>query len=109
MILANPAAMRSATRWDLPGPTLRIHAGLEHSDDLLAELEAGVARFNEITRGHPARTRVDIPIFPPRPLRNRAMNYITATLEHAATFNQLGLVRSVAPHTHRGKMQLGAW
>src|SRR3546814_9833678 len=41
MILANPAAMRSATRWDPPGPTLRIHAGLEHSDDLIADLEAG--------------------------------------------------------------------
>lgn len=56
MILTDPAAMRSATRWDSPGPSLRVHAGLEHCDDLIADLEAGFARFNEINRGHQART-----------------------------------------------------
>jgi cystathionine beta-lyase len=56
MILADPATMRSATRWEAPGPTLRIHAGLEHCDDLIADLEAGFARFTEINRGHQART-----------------------------------------------------
>ena len=48
--------MRSSTRWDPPGPTLRIHAGLEHSDDLIADLEAGFKRFGEINRGQAART-----------------------------------------------------
>jgi cystathionine beta-lyase len=56
MILADPATMRSTTRWEAPGPTLRIHAGLEHCDDLIADLEAGFARFTEINRGHQART-----------------------------------------------------
>ena len=53
---ADPASLRTATRWDAPGPTLRVHAGLEHPDDLIADLEAGFARFNEINRGHRART-----------------------------------------------------
>lgn len=56
MILADPAALRTATRWAAPGPTLRLHAGLEHPDDLIADLEAGFVRFNEINRGHRART-----------------------------------------------------
>ena len=56
MILADPAPMRSVTRWESPGPTLRVHAGLEHPDDLIADLEAGFARFAEINRGHQART-----------------------------------------------------
>ena len=41
-----PAGNRTATRWDAPGPSLRIHAGLEHPDDLIADLEAGFARLN---------------------------------------------------------------
>lgn len=56
MILADPAPIRSATRWDAPGPTLRIHAGLEHADDLIADLAAGFARFDEMNRGQQART-----------------------------------------------------
>ena len=56
MILSDPAPMRSATTWDPAGPTLRIHAGLEHADDLIADLEAGFARFAEINRGQAART-----------------------------------------------------
>ena len=56
ILLTDPGAMRSATRWEPAGPTLRIHAGLEHSDDLIADLEAGFARFGEINRGHQART-----------------------------------------------------
>ncbi|MGD1877567.1 MAG: cystathionine beta-lyase [Kiloniellaceae bacterium] len=56
ILLTDPNSMRSATRWDPPGPTLRIHAGLEHADDLIADLEAGFARLGEINRGQSART-----------------------------------------------------
>ncbi len=41
----NPAAIRSATVWD-EGPTIRIHAGLEDTDDLIDDLERGFARLN---------------------------------------------------------------
>ncbi|MCR6630714.1 MAG: cystathionine beta-lyase [Magnetospirillum sp.] len=37
--------IRTATKWDPPGPSLRFHAGLEDADDLLADLEAGLARL----------------------------------------------------------------
>ena len=32
--------------WTTGNPTLRIHAGLEDPDDLIADLEAGFARMN---------------------------------------------------------------
>lgn len=35
---------RSAARHTEPGPLIRIHAGLEDSEDLIADLEAGLAR-----------------------------------------------------------------
>jgi cystathionine beta-lyase len=54
ILLTNPDAARSATRWQPAGPTLRIHAGLEHSDDLIADLEAGFARLNEVRAGRGA-------------------------------------------------------
>ncbi len=41
-----PAKARTATTWEAEGPTIRIHAGLEHSDDLIADLEAGLARLS---------------------------------------------------------------
>jgi cysteine-S-conjugate beta-lyase len=41
----HPEEVRSATRWAPPGPCFRIHAGLEHPDDLVADLEAGFARL----------------------------------------------------------------
>ncbi len=37
---------RSATAWPYPGPCLRLHCGLEDADDLIADLEAGLARFS---------------------------------------------------------------
>lgn len=40
-----PAKVRSATQWTAPGPSIRIHAGLEDPDDLIADLEAGLARL----------------------------------------------------------------
>ena len=42
----DPARNRTATRWDAPGPSLRIHAGLEDCDDRIADLEAGFTRLN---------------------------------------------------------------
>jgi cystathionine beta-lyase len=40
---------RSATRWAPEGPALRLHIGLEHVDDLKADLERGFAAFNTAT------------------------------------------------------------
>jgi cysteine-S-conjugate beta-lyase len=36
---------RTATTWDAAGPALRFHIGLEDTDDLRADLEAGFARL----------------------------------------------------------------
>lgn len=41
----NPAAIRTATKWDEPGRLVRIHAGLEDPDDLIKDLEAGFRRL----------------------------------------------------------------
>ena len=38
-------AARTATKWEAPGPCVRIHAGLEDPDDLIADLDAGFARL----------------------------------------------------------------
>jgi cystathionine beta-lyase len=40
------ADYRTATRWTPGGPTLRLHIGLEHIEDLKADLERGFAAFN---------------------------------------------------------------
>jgi cystathionine beta-lyase len=45
MIPTDPSAVRTATRWGLPGQAVRIHAGLEDIDDLIADLEAGLDRL----------------------------------------------------------------
>ncbi len=47
MIASYPERCRSATTWDAPGRTLRIHAGLEDPADLIADLEAGFDRFQK--------------------------------------------------------------
>jgi cystathionine beta-lyase len=44
--VADPNDARTATRWRASGPTLRLHAGLEHPEDLIADLEAAFARLN---------------------------------------------------------------
>ena len=36
-------------QWENGGPTLRIHAGLEDIDDLIADLEKGFQRLNSTT------------------------------------------------------------
>ena len=51
MIPVYPEQYRSATAWDASGATLRIHAGLEDFDDLIADLDAGFNRLNQATRG----------------------------------------------------------
>ncbi len=40
----NPAGVRTAKAWT-EGPTIRIHAGLEDPEDLIADLERGLARL----------------------------------------------------------------
>ncbi len=40
-----PRKVRTATRWDHPGPLLRFHAGLEDIDDLIADLDRGFGRL----------------------------------------------------------------
>jgi cystathionine beta-lyase len=42
----NCADYRTATKWSPGGPALRLHIGLEHVDDLKADLERGFAAFN---------------------------------------------------------------
>ena len=36
---------RTATTWQSDGQALRLHIGLEHPDDLLADLDSGFARL----------------------------------------------------------------
>ena len=43
----NPERFRTATAWKAAGPTLRIHAGLEDVDDLIADLDRGLRRLRE--------------------------------------------------------------
>lgn len=40
---------RTATTWAPEGPTLRIHAGLEDVDDLIADLDNGFGRLKQAT------------------------------------------------------------
>ncbi len=41
LIPFDPTPYRTATHWNVEGPALRIHVGLENTDDLLADLEYG--------------------------------------------------------------------
>ena len=43
---AHPEKIRTATVWPYKTPCLRFHIGLEDPDDLMADLEAGLARYN---------------------------------------------------------------
>jgi cystathionine beta-lyase len=42
-----PSDLRSAEKWEAPGPSLRIHVGLEDVEDLIADLEAGFERLRK--------------------------------------------------------------
>ncbi|MBP2227529.1 cystathionine beta-lyase [Azospirillum agricola] len=46
LLPTRPAAIRSATRWTDPGQVLRLHAGLEHPDDLIRDLDNAFRRLN---------------------------------------------------------------
>lgn len=46
MLPVHPETTRSATRWAASGPVLRIHAGLEDPEDLIADLARGFERLN---------------------------------------------------------------
>jgi cystathionine beta-lyase len=41
----NIPSLRTATSFAAPGATLRLSIGLEDTDDLIADLDAGLARF----------------------------------------------------------------
>lgn len=43
IVPADPA--RTATKWQAPGPLLRLHIGLEDTEDLIADLADGLARL----------------------------------------------------------------
>lgn len=44
----DPTRWRSATRWPADGPLVRIHVGLEDPDDLIADLEQGLAQLQAV-------------------------------------------------------------
>jgi cystathionine beta-lyase len=44
---AHPERLRTATRWDA-GPVIRLHAGLEDLDDLIADLKRGFERLGAL-------------------------------------------------------------
>ena len=44
-IPVDPERIRTATKWQAEGPAVRLQIGLEDPDDLIADLEAGLARF----------------------------------------------------------------
>jgi cystathionine beta-lyase len=45
MIPIYPERVRTASRWDVGGPSLRLYIGLEDPDDLIADLTEGFARL----------------------------------------------------------------
>src|SRR3546814_6354139 len=54
----DPARYRTATAWQAEGPVVRLQIGLEDSDDLMADLDAGLARFRA-ARGDRKSTRLN--------------------------------------------------
>ena len=40
--------LRTATQWDSSKPLIRLHIGLEDTDDLIADLDAAFGRYNQI-------------------------------------------------------------
>lgn len=45
MVPTYPSTLRSSVKWDAPGPSIRIHVGLEDVDDLIKDLENGLDRL----------------------------------------------------------------
>ena len=46
----DPAGLRTATAWQAEGPAIRFHIGIEDPADLIADLSAGLARFESACR-----------------------------------------------------------
>ncbi len=46
LIPFDPRPYRTATEWEAEGPALRIHVGLEDTEDLIADLESGFDAMN---------------------------------------------------------------
>jgi cystathionine beta-lyase len=44
----DPQNYRTATKWQAQGPVIRLSIGLEDADDLIDDLEKGLARFAEV-------------------------------------------------------------
>ncbi|MDF7775165.1 cystathionine beta-lyase [Sphingomonas sp. AOB5] len=44
-IPVDPERYRTATKWTAEGPAVRLQIGLEDADDLIADIDAGLARF----------------------------------------------------------------
>lgn len=44
--------LRTASSWPYSGPLIRLHIGLEHVDDLLADLTTAFQRFNQAGQGY---------------------------------------------------------
>jgi cystathionine beta-lyase len=51
MCPSSPKRVRTATDWTDPEPGIRLHIGLEDTDDLIEDLEAGLSRFNAALKG----------------------------------------------------------
>ena len=45
IVPSDQQVMRTAEPWRSEGPLLRLSIGLEHTDDLIADLEQGLARL----------------------------------------------------------------
>jgi len=43
----DPAPLRTVTEWQAEGPLVRLHIGLEDPDDLIEDLERGLARYGK--------------------------------------------------------------
>jgi len=48
LAISNVGAMRTVTQWPYKHALIRLHIGLEDVDDLIADLERGFERFNQV-------------------------------------------------------------
>jgi len=42
---SDPSRARDVNKWDAPGPLVRLHIGLENTEDIIADLDAALNRF----------------------------------------------------------------
>jgi len=50
IVPSDPSGIRTATKWTEPEPGIRLHVGLEDPDDLIADLDEGLARLRKALR-----------------------------------------------------------